>query len=106
MPEPEPEPETAQEQEPAPASSGPQEPEADATMYHEESPQDQDNMSEYDKLRAQVAKNPQDGATWNRLIEYAEQLADIDKIKEAYEALLEAYPNAVSHEFLSAVIVY
>ena len=45
-------------------------------------------------------------ATWNRLIEYAEQLADIDKIKEAYEALLEAYPNAVSHEFLSAVIVY
>ena len=40
------------------------------------------------------------------MIEHAEQLADIDKIKEAHEALLEAYPNAVSHEFLSAVIVY
>ena len=43
---------------------------------------------------------------WNRSIEHAEQLADIDKIKEAYEALLEAYPNTVSHVFLSAVIVY
>ncbi|KZV84585.1 hypothetical protein EXIGLDRAFT_624012 [Exidia glandulosa HHB12029] len=56
----------------------------------------QEPLSEYDQLRAHLKKNPHDAGAWNRLVEHAEELADMDKIKDAYEALLENYPNTSS----------
>ena len=55
----------------------------------------QEPMSEYDRLRAHLKKDPHDATAWNMLIEQAEESADADRIKDAYEALLENYPNTV-----------
>lgn len=65
--------------------------------------EDQTPMTEYDRLRAHLKKNPHDAAAWNRLVEHAEELADVDKIKDAYETLLESYPNTVRNLSLSAI---
>lgn len=82
--------------------------EGDATMVEDSAPFQensqtasqetvlQEPLSEYDQLRAHLKKNPHDAGAWNRLVEHAEELADMDKIKDAYEALLENYPNTSS----------
>ncbi|KZT13241.1 Suf-domain-containing protein [Laetiporus sulphureus 93-53] len=52
--------------------------------------------SEYDQLRAQLRQKPFEADTWLRLVDIAEDSGDIEKIKETYEGLLEAYPNTSS----------
>ncbi|EJD42466.1 Suf-domain-containing protein [Auricularia subglabra TFB-10046 SS5] len=71
----------------------PQEPQEPQEAEQQQPPQE---LSEYDRLRAEAAKAPHDAAGWQRLVEHAEQSGDTEKIKEAYEALLEAYPNTAS----------
>ncbi|KAF8520032.1 hypothetical protein BU17DRAFT_89425 [Hysterangium stoloniferum] len=60
-------------------------------------------VSEYDSLQARLAENRYDPSTWNKLIDLAEQSGDLAKIKEAYESLLQAYPNIVRLFFLYIV---
>lgn len=52
--------------------------------------------SEWDLLRSQLQESPFDTNLWNKLVDKAEESGDIDKIKTAYESLLEKYPNTVS----------
>ncbi|CCM04957.1 uncharacterized protein FIBRA_07154 [Fibroporia radiculosa] len=53
-------------------------------------------LSEWDQLRAQLREKPFDADSWLKLVDIAEDSADIEKIKETYEGLLEAYPNTSS----------
>lgn len=52
-------------------------------------------QSEWDQLRAQLAAKPHDPTGWTRLVELAENSGDVEKIKQAYDFLLEVYPNTV-----------
>ncbi|KAH9928857.1 uncharacterized protein B0H18DRAFT_999082 [Fomitopsis serialis] len=52
--------------------------------------------SEWEQLRAQLREKPYDADGWLRLVDLAEDSGDIDRIKETYEGLLEAYPNTSS----------
>ncbi|EMD41132.1 hypothetical protein CERSUDRAFT_43736 [Gelatoporia subvermispora B] len=52
--------------------------------------------SEWDQLRAHLREKPYDADSWLKLVDIAEDSGDIEKIKETYEALLEAYPNTPS----------
>jgi len=52
--------------------------------------------TEWDTVRANVRANPYDTSLWTRLVEMSEETGDAEKIKEAYEAVLEQYPNSVS----------
>ncbi|TDL17626.1 Suf-domain-containing protein [Rickenella mellea] len=52
--------------------------------------------SEWDALREKLREQPHDTDLWNRLVDRAEESGDIDKIKQAYEAVLEKYPNTSS----------
>ncbi|KAF8528207.1 Suf-domain-containing protein [Hysterangium stoloniferum] len=52
-------------------------------------------LSEYDSLRAHLAQNRHDPPAWNRLIDLAEESGDLATVKDAYESLLQAYPNTV-----------
>lgn len=56
-------------------------------------------LSEWDLQRARLQEAPYDTNLWNLLIEKAEESGDLEKIKQAYESLLEKYPNAVSYSF-------
>lgn len=56
------------------------------------------SLSEWDLLRAQLREKPHNPEGWNRLVVLAEESGDIEKVKESYEALLEMYPNTVSHD--------
>lgn len=60
-----------------------------------------DAMSEWRTLRAHVDENPYNGEAWNAFVDKAEDSGDLDKIKEAYEALLQTYPNTVRELSLS-----
>ena len=51
--------------------------------------------SELDLLRTQLTENPHDPDRWRKLVELAELSGDIEKVKDAYEALLTVYPNTV-----------
>ncbi|OCH93262.1 Suf-domain-containing protein [Obba rivulosa] len=53
-------------------------------------------QSEWDQLRAHLREKPFDADSWLKLVDLAEDSGDIEKIKETYEALLEAYPNTPS----------
>ena len=44
-------------------------------------------------------------AAWNMLIEQAEESADADRIKDAYEALLDNYPNTVRTSRLTRLLI-
>jgi cleavage stimulation factor subunit 3 len=57
--------------------------------------QPQDPPSEWDLLRNQLTEQPHDPDGWRKLVEMAENSGDIDKITDAYEALLAIYPNTV-----------
>lgn len=52
-------------------------------------------VSEWQSLRNQLDQDSFDTSLWNRLIEAAEDSGDLEKVKEAYEALLQKYPNTV-----------
>ncbi|KAI5120731.1 hypothetical protein M0805_006437 [Coniferiporia weirii] len=52
--------------------------------------------SDWSALRKAVEDNPYNEASWNALLDMAEELGDLEKIKETYEALLEKYPNTSS----------
>lgn len=52
-------------------------------------------LPEYEALQQRLEKNRFDPTSWNRLIHLAEESGDIEKIKQAYETLLSAYPNIV-----------
>ncbi|THH17582.1 hypothetical protein EW146_g3251 [Bondarzewia mesenterica] len=54
-----------------------------------------DPPSDWDLLRAQLREKPHDPEGWNRLINLSEDSGELEKIKEAYEALLEMYPNTL-----------
>ncbi|KAH9978134.1 hypothetical protein BGW80DRAFT_1285995 [Lactifluus volemus] len=56
----------------------------------------EESVSEWDTLRASLRDNPHDTEGWNKLVRLAEDSADLEKIKEAYESLLKMYPNTWS----------
>jgi Suppressor of forked protein (Suf) len=62
-------------------------------------------VSEYESLQAHLAQNRYDPGAWNKLIELAEQSGDLPKVKQAYESLLQAYPNTVRLFFLYIVCI-
>ncbi|KAL0948925.1 hypothetical protein HGRIS_009033 [Hohenbuehelia grisea] len=59
-------------------------------------PMEQDRPSEYDLLKQQLKAKPQDSHGWLRLINIAEDSSDPEKIKDAYDLLLQQFPNTVS----------
>lgn len=59
-------------------------------------------FSAYHFLRRHLAKNSYDPPTWNKLIDIAEESGDLAKVKDAYQSLLQAYPNTV--RFFSLII--
>lgn len=67
--------------------------EAIVTAEHEHEPQQP--QSEWTVLRQYAEENPYHESSWEALIDKAEETADLDKIKETYDALLEKYPNTV-----------
>ncbi|KAI0070995.1 Suf-domain-containing protein [Panus rudis PR-1116 ss-1] len=71
---------------------------SDAPQEQQEAPQDQppEPPSEWDQLRDHLRKEPQDSEAWLNLVGLAESSGDFERIKEAYEALLDAYPNTSS----------
>ncbi|KAF8581991.1 Suf-domain-containing protein [Ramaria rubella] len=50
-------------------------------------------VSEYEALQNRLAQNRYDSSGWNKLVDLAEQSGDLAKVKQAYESLLQAYPN-------------
>ncbi|PCH41737.1 hypothetical protein WOLCODRAFT_69750 [Wolfiporia cocos MD-104 SS10] len=58
--------------------------------------QEEPPRSEWDSLRDKVKEKLYDADLWLKLVDVAEDSGDIEKIKETYEALLEAYPNTSS----------
>lgn len=49
----------------------------------------------WEELRKATQAFPFNEAAWDKLLDKAEESGDLEKIKEAYEALLEKYPNNV-----------
>jgi hypothetical protein len=68
-----------------------------ATPTTAQQPQSQPltQASEWQSLRTQLEQDSFNTSTWNRLIEVAEDSGDVEKVKEAYDALLQKYPNTV-----------
>jgi len=62
--------------------------------------------SEFDALQTHLAQNRYDPSAWNRYIELAEESGDLAKIKQAYESLLQAYPNTVRHFLFYIACIY
>lgn len=62
--------------------------------------------TEWDTVRADVRANPYDTSLWTRFIDMSEESGDAEKIKEAYEAVLEQYPNSVSFSPFQLNIVW
>lgn len=52
-------------------------------------------LTETELLRERLKRDPLDASAHQRLIGLAEASGDVEKIQEAYEGLLEAFPNAV-----------
>ena len=51
--------------------------------------------SEWDQKLQQTVQEPYNTSAWNALITFAEGSGDVEKIKEAYDALLAKFPNTV-----------
>jgi hypothetical protein len=60
-----------------------------------EPPADITTPTEYDALTAQVREKPHNPEAWRRLIDVAENTGEIEKIRAAFDALLQQYPNTV-----------
>ncbi|KAL5508671.1 RNA14 [Sanghuangporus vaninii] len=58
--------------------------------------QPQPQPSEWSQKLSYAQDNPYNEAAWNALLDFAEESGDLEKIKEAYEALLQKYPNTSS----------
>jgi hypothetical protein len=52
-------------------------------------------LTETEILRERLKRDPLDASAHQRLIGLAEASGDVEKIQDAYEGLLEAFPNAV-----------
>ncbi|KAF9460965.1 hypothetical protein BDZ94DRAFT_1238063 [Collybia nuda] len=52
--------------------------------------------TEYDALTAQAKEKPHNPEIWRRLIDVAENTGEIEKIRAAFDALLQQYPNTSS----------
>lgn len=52
--------------------------------------------SPFEGLLARLQDHPHDVATWQELVNIAEDSGDFVKLHDAYEALLKVYPNTVS----------
>ncbi|KIJ33188.1 hypothetical protein M422DRAFT_183517 [Sphaerobolus stellatus SS14] len=50
-------------------------------------------LSEFEAMQAHLTENRHDASAWNKFIDLAEESGDLEKIKQAYESLLQAYPN-------------
>ncbi|KZT74626.1 Suf-domain-containing protein [Daedalea quercina L-15889] len=53
-------------------------------------------LSEWEQTRTQLREKPYDADSWLKLVDLAEDSGSMDRIKETYEGLLEAYPNTSS----------
>lgn len=51
--------------------------------------------TEYDAFTAQAKEKPHNPEIWRRLIDVAENTGEIEKIRAAFDALLQQYPNTV-----------
>ncbi len=51
--------------------------------------------SEWHQKLQQTTQEPYNTSAWKALVAFAEESGDLDKIKEAYEALLAKFPNTV-----------
>ncbi|KAL5512186.1 hypothetical protein ACEPAG_3471 [Sanghuangporus baumii] len=56
----------------------------------------QPQPSEWSQKLSYAQDNSYNDAAWNALLDFAEESGDLEKIKEAYEALLQKYPNTSS----------
>lgn len=56
--------------------------------------------SEWHQKLQQTTQEPYNTSAWKALVEFAEASGDLDKIKEAYEALLAKFPNTVRNPSL------
>ncbi|EJD00731.1 Suf-domain-containing protein [Fomitiporia mediterranea MF3/22] len=56
----------------------------------------QPQVSEWSQKLKSAEGNPHDESAWDALLDFAEESGDLEKIKEAYEALLQKYPNTSS----------
>lgn len=57
--------------------------------------QPQSQQSEWSLKLKNAEDHPYSESAWNALLDFAEESSDLEKIKEAYEALLQKYPNTV-----------
>ncbi|EMD30950.1 hypothetical protein CERSUDRAFT_60698, partial [Gelatoporia subvermispora B] len=55
-----------------------------------------ETQSKWDHLYSHLRGKPYDADSWLKLLDVAEGSGDIEKLKKAYEALLEAYPHTPS----------
>ena len=89
----------------------PKQEQAQPEVSHQETPSvpikpESPPVSEYESLQAHLAQNRYDSSTWNKLVDLAEQSGDLAKVKQAYESLLQAYPNTVRLFFLYIVCIF
>ena len=83
---------------------------ADDTQVKPESsdnaPQPEPQLSEWEQKFKNAEDNPFNEAAWNALLDLAEESGDLEKIKEAYEALLAKYPNIVRNIFILSIKLF
>ena len=53
--------------------------------------------SKWDELVKSTEEDPFSEAAWDALLDCAEESGDNEKIKAAYDSLLQKYPNVVSN---------
>lgn len=68
-----------------------------------EPPPEVPTPTEYGALTAQAKEKPHNPETWRRLIDVAENTGEIEKIRAAFDALLQQYPNTVCDTRVSLV---
>ncbi|KDQ20470.1 hypothetical protein BOTBODRAFT_100538 [Botryobasidium botryosum FD-172 SS1] len=56
------------------------------------------SKSPFESMQDRLREDRYDAEAWQSLVTLAEQSGDLEKIKEAYEGLLEVYPNTASTE--------
>lgn len=65
-----------------------------AQASHETLPDDKPK-TEFEQLLDSLKDDPHQPEKWQRVVDIAEESGDTDKIKAAYEGVLETYPNTV-----------
>ena len=59
----------------------------------------------WDELVKRTEEDPFSESAWDGLLDYAEESGDNEKIKTAYDALLQKYPNIVSVVLRNSICV-